>query len=410
MRIGMISQWYEPETGSAAHPTAIARALHARGHEVKVLTGFPSYPLGRTYDGWRMRPRHHELRDGIQVMRVPDLPSHDNSAARRALSLTSFAVSAALQVRWLKDVDVCLTYLTPATVGGAARVLRRLWGVPYVLYVQDLWPESVTASGFIGRPQLERRAEQGINAYLAGLYARASAVAAISPTMSRTLAERGAGDRAHVVYNWINEDVFSPSEPSTELPRDRVWIMYAGGIGEVQGLDAAVKAMDLLRDRDDIGLALVGDGVALSGLRELADRLGVADRIRFLGHREMAAMSGLMAEAAAQLISLRDLPLFRGTVPSKLQAAMACGQPLVCAVNGDAADLVCRSGTGFTATPEDSASIAGAFRAMADSGPAARAAMGERALAFYRGEFSAEIGAARLETHLAAAMAEGPRR
>ena len=65
MRIGMITQWYEPETGSAAHPTAIARALQARGHEVKVLTGFPSYPHGKVYDGYRLRlrtargPRRH---------------------------------------------------------------------------------------------------------------------------------------------------------------------------------------------------------------------------------------------------------------------------------------------------------------------------------------------------------------
>ena len=98
MRIGMISQWYEPETGSAAHPTAIARGLQARGHQVRVLTGFPSYPLGRTYDGYRMKPRAHEVRDGIEVLRVPDVPSHDQNALRRALTLTSFAVSATAQV------------------------------------------------------------------------------------------------------------------------------------------------------------------------------------------------------------------------------------------------------------------------------------------------------------------------
>src|SRR4051795_13685619 len=61
MRIGMISQWYEPETGAAAHPTAIARALAARGHEVKVLTGFPSYPMGKIYDGYRRRLRSEEV-------------------------------------------------------------------------------------------------------------------------------------------------------------------------------------------------------------------------------------------------------------------------------------------------------------------------------------------------------------
>ena len=77
MRIGMISQWYEPEPGAAAHPTAIARALQRRGHEVKVLTGFPNYPPGHVYDGYRMRPRLHEVRDGVELLRVPLHPSHD---------------------------------------------------------------------------------------------------------------------------------------------------------------------------------------------------------------------------------------------------------------------------------------------------------------------------------------------
>jgi colanic acid biosynthesis glycosyl transferase WcaI len=152
----MISQWYEPESGSAAHPAAIARALVARGHEVQVLTGFPSYPQGRVHSGYRMSLRLDEVREGVRVLRVPDLPSHDGNPLRRAASLTSFAASATAQVGWLRDVDVCLVYLTPATVGAAAMTLRATAGVPYVLYVQDLWPETVTASGFIGNPRLTR--------------------------------------------------------------------------------------------------------------------------------------------------------------------------------------------------------------------------------------------------------------
>lgn len=403
MRIGMISQWYEPETGSGAHPTAIARVLAQRGHEVKVLTGFPSYPLGRVYDGWRIRPRQHEVRDGLEVLRVPDVPSHDDSAGRRALTLTSFAMSAAAQVGWLRDVDVCLTYLTPATVGMAARVLRRIYGVPYVLYVQDLWPESVTASGFIGNDSIERRVESVINRYLLGLYRHADSVAGISPTMAATLAERAQGTRTDVVYNWVDEQIFAPASPGNELPHDKHWIMYAGGVGDVQGLDAAVHAMARLKDRPDIGLALVGDGVAVPALRAATAELGVAEQIRFLGHRAMADMPGLMAEAMAQLVTLKDLPLFRGTVPSKLQASMAVGQPVICAVAGDAADLTVRSGAGIAVPPGDPEALAGAFRQIADMAPSERARLSDRSLAFYRQEMSARVGGERLEGLLAPA-------
>jgi colanic acid biosynthesis glycosyl transferase WcaI len=409
MRIGMISQWYEPETGSAAHPTAIARALAARGHELKVLTGFPSYPFGRPHDGWRMRWRQRDERDGIALLRVPDLPSHDNSAVRRALTLTSFAVSATAQVGWLRDVDVCLTYLTPATVGIAARALQGLWGVPSVLYVQDLWPESVTASGFIGNRAVEQRVERGIDHYLRGLYRHADSLVGISPAMTATLAQRGKGTPAEVVYNWIDESIFAPAAPSRELPQERRWVMYAGGIGDLQALDTAVRAIALLGDRVDIGLALIGDGVAVPALRVLVAELGVEHRVRFLGHRPMSAMPGLMAEAIAQLIPLRDLPIFRGTVPSKLQASMAAGQPVICAVAGDAADLTRRSGGGLAVPPENAQALAHAFQTLADMSQAERRGLAVNSRRFYESEMSARVGAERLEHLLASAVERRPR-
>lgn len=402
----MISQWYEPETGSAAHPTAIARALHDRGHDLRVLTGFPSYPLGRVYDGHRMRVRASEVHEGIPLLRVPDVPSHDRSAVRRMVSLGSFAASATAQVGWLRDADVCLVYLTPATVGIAAMTLRRVWGVPYVLYVQDLWPETVTASGFIGGAKATAGVERALHSWLGRLYRNASGIAAIGPTMAETLSRRGSTVAPVSIPNWVDEDVFAPAPPVSPSPlhSDRRWVMYAGGIGDVQGLDNAVRALRQLDDLPDLALAFVGDGVAVPGLRSLASELGVADRVRFLGSHPMHEMPSLMATADAQLVSLQDLPLFRGTIPSKLQATMACGLPVVCAVAGDAADVVRRAGCGFVAPPGNPEALAAALREVAHADPAELRAMGERGRAAYAGEMSRSVGAARLEQLLEAAV------
>lgn len=408
----MISQWYEPETGSAAHPAAIARALHARGHEVQVLTGFPSYPQGRVHSGYQMAPRRQEVRDGVRLLRVPDVPSHDDSGLRRAASLTSFAVSATLQVGWLRKVDACLVYLTPATVGAAAMALRATAGVPYVLYVQDLWPETVTASGFIGNHRVNRAVERGITAYLTRLYRHAAGIAAISPTMAHTLASRGAVVEPESVPNWVDEDVFRPTSAPVDdatLPAGRSWFMYAGGVGDLQALEHAVHAIDLLRDRPDIGLVVVGDGVARPGLEALAVRLGLTDRVRFVGPRPMAEMPALMAGSVAQLVTLRDLELFRGTIPSKVQASMACGAPVLCAVAGDATALVQRERCGVTVPPESSSELAAAMRALVDMPPAQRSAMGARGRAAYVRELGSTAGAERLERMLSAAAGRNSR-
>lgn len=409
MKIGMISQWYEPETGSAAHPTAIARALHGRGHQIKVLTGFPSYPEGKVHSGYSMRFRHHELRDGIELLRVPDLPSHDQNAFRRALSLTSFAASATAHSRWLRDCDVVLTYLTPATVGVPSWVLDRTRKVPYVLYVQDLWPETITASGFIESERLVNVVEAVLHRGLRRLYGRAAGIAALSPTMARDLADRGARNEPVSIPNWIDEQVFAPAVPGWEpqLPPEREWIMYAGGMGEVQALDHAVRALAMVRDLSDLGLAFVGDGVARPGLERLVSDLDLADRVCFLGSRPMEQMPALMAEAIAQLASLKDLPLFRGTIPSKIQASMACGAPIICAIAGDAAEVVQAASAGIVVSPESPEDLAGAFRKLVEMGPKGRRELGANGRRAYESELSAAAGAARLEQMLIQAARSG---
>ena len=191
MRVGVITQWYEPETGSGAHPTAVTRSLSRLGHDVRVLTGFPNYPLGHTYPGYRQRWRLQETRDGMNVTRVPLWPTHDSSAVRRALGLTSFAASATLQSGVLRDADVCLVYLSPATVALPATLLKRARGIPYVLYVQDLWPDTVLQSGFIRNEKVADRVERVINRLLAHVYNEAAQLAVIAPGMRDLLIQRG---------------------------------------------------------------------------------------------------------------------------------------------------------------------------------------------------------------------------
>ena len=108
-------------------------------------------------------------------------------------------------------------------------------------------------------------------------------------------------------------------------------------------------------------------------------------------------------------MSLKDLPLFRATIPSKLQAAMACGAPVVCSVAGDAAELVRRSGCGFTSAPEDPRSLAAACRGLAGATPEDLVAMGSRARSSIVSELGEDSGAAALEELLVSTASRGPR-
>ena len=218
-------------------------------------------------------------------------------------------------------------------------------------------------------------------------YRGASSVAVISPGMAEVLAERGVPRcKLSVVPNWVDERVFRPVGRDAELARSLglsgFTVMYAGSMGNLQGLEIALDALDRLGDLHDLTLAFVGSGVAEPRLRELAARHG-EDRVRFLGQQPIERMVPLLALGDVQLISLRDLPLFRSTTPSKIQATLAAGRPVVAAVAGDAARLIDESGAGFTVPPGDANALAAAIRRMYEMGEERREELGRSGRRFY---------------------------
>lgn len=411
MRIVVVSQWFPPE--KAAIPADIARGLASSGHEVTVLTGFPNYPTGRIYEGWRVRPVHQTSQDGYAVRRVVLYPSHDRSAVRRVANYSSFATSAAvLGARALRRANVVYVYHPPLTTAAGPWLARRRHGVPYVLHVQDLWPDSVVHSGML-EGRAARAAGRLLDRTCRAAYASAAGIVTIAPTMADLLESRGVPrSRLHVVPNWADEELFWPVARSeggaaaAELPRGFT-VMFAGNIGYVQGLEVAVRAAVAVRDLPDFHLVLVGDGLERSRLEALAREIG-ADNVRFLGSRPLEDMPALTAAADVQLVSLLDLPFLRGTIPSKLGSVLASGLPVICAVAGDGADLVAEAGAGWVCQPESVSALADAFRSAYAAPPAELERLRTAARSYYERELSRAKALRRLENVLTTAGGAAP--
>jgi glycosyltransferase involved in cell wall biosynthesis len=430
MRIGVLTQWYPPEP--AFIPGGLAQELAARGHQVRVLTGYPSYPEGRTYPGFRQRwndvsrvdvaPGGPEPRPrpssppaagpgSLTVRRVPVYPSHDASAARRVTSYLSFAATSSLAgLRYLRGLDAIYVYHPPPTAYAAAALARLARGTPTVLHVQDVWPESVTASPMVPGGRAGSVLHRALAATMSRLYRAAAGIAVIAPSMAGLLIERGADPgRVRTVLNWTDESMFRPVPASPAAReaighRGRCTVMFAGNLGPFQRVHTAIRAAAAVGERMD--LVIVGSGSQERELRELAGELR-ATNVRFLGRRPPREMAGLYAAAEYQLLTLRDLPALRGTVPCKLQAALACGSPVIVSAAGDAARLVSSAGAGLTCAPEDWRALADRFAAAAASPPAERAAMGGRALRLYEERMSLRVGTDQIEDLLGKAGAMG---
>ncbi|MFF3855569.1 glycosyltransferase family 4 protein [Micromonospora sp. NPDC002575] len=413
MRIGLLTQWYEPEPGPASLPGVLARGLAARGHDVRVVTGFPNYPTGRVMPGYRISRRLDEVTDGVRVRRVALYPSHDSSAPRRLANYGSFALSALLSgTDVLRDVDVLWVYNSPITVALPMWYVRHVRRVPVVLHVADLWPDSVTASGFLegwpGRAAVER----AMHGWCRGMYRSAERVAHLSPGAAGLLRRRGVpAEKLVHIPMWGDEP--PPGRPTDlraelGLDSDHVVLVYAGALGEAQGLEALVDACALVEDPRLVCL-IAGSGVTEDRLRDRVARSGVGN-VRFLGRLPRERMPALLATGDAHVVSLRPTPMAPYTMPSKVQTILAAGRALLVAAEGDAAAVARESGAGLTARPGDPESIAEAVRELCRLGREKLHLLGRTGRDYYDRTFTVALGVARVEAALREAMAAGHRR
>ena len=362
MRILLLSQWYPPEPQELI--SDLAESLRNCGHEVTVLTGFPNYPSGKIYPGYRLGLYQREDLNGIPVIRVPLYPNHSHSAFKRVLNYVSFAVAATLLGAWLVPrVDVVYVIHPPLSVAGPAWVLSRLLGVPFAYDIQDMWPETLRATGMLNSDRV-----LGFVGWIAKwVYRRAAAIRVISPGFRDNLVGKGVpAAKIHVVSNWVDTEFYQPTEANALLA-ERVGltggfnVMFAGVIGMAQGLETVLHAAALLKDLPDVRFVLVGDGADLQRLQAQArdERL---NNVRFLGRYPAEDMSGLYALADVLLIHLRNDPLFRITIPHKTFAYLASAKPILAAVEGDVADVIIQANAGLTCPPSNPQALATTVR------------------------------------------------
>lgn len=402
VRVAYVTQWFYPEPDGA--PLWIAEALRDRGLEVGVVTGVPHYPSGVPEDGHRGTDFRFGTAKGFRVLRVPEYPSHDTSTIRRIATFGSFAVSsAALASRSVGRADVTLVYSSPATSALPAMVARERYGTPYVLFVQDLWPDTIFATGFLNRGPVRTVAERAVSAFVNASYRSASHICVITPGMRRALIARGVPEgKVSVVFNWVDETMLKPAPPAGTLRRrlglaDESFVaMFAGNAGEAQALHSWIMAMGRLTDLKDVHLVLLGGGTQLEDLREQAASIGVAEHVHFLEPVPAARVPALAADADVSVVSLADRPLFEMTMPSKVQACLAMASPIIASCAGDVAEVVWEAGAGWVARPEDPASIAEAIRTSYVAGPGERSRRGQNGYRYFLGTMSQEIGSRRL--------------
>lgn len=379
-----LTQLYTPEPTFKGD--RFARGLSEAGYDVEVVTGFPNYPGGRVYDGYGMRAIAKGTELGLKVVRLATYPSHDRSAIRRILSYLSFAGTSFLYLLFRRRPQLIYVYYPSLSAGLAAIAVKWLRRVPVVVDIQDMWPDSLGAAGMMQNHRLIAIVEW----FCQILYRHVDHIVVLSPGFRDTLVERGVPPgKITVIYNWADEiehhdaETETPPASSPFDPQHRVTLLFAGNMGAMQRLDPVLDAAKLLaQQRSDIGCYFMGGGVDVDRLKARVADEGI-DNVRFLPRVPLSEVQGILRQAGALLVHLARDPLFDITVPSKTQAYLYAGRPIVMAVEGNAADLVREAEAGIVVRPEDPQALAEAIRRLADIGVEGRDAMGAQARAFY---------------------------
>lgn len=412
MNILIVTQYYDPEP--IYIPGTVARSLAERGHQVTVITGFPNYPHGKLYSGFRQRLGYTEWDGAVKVLRTPLLISHSQNPVGRLINYLSFAMSALLTSLRVRGVDVVYVYATQMTPALGPSFRRAFGGPPYVMHVQDLWPESVTGSSMVGGGKAAHLIAAVLKPWLEFLYRQAAATISIAPTMARMLVDRGVpSSRIKMLYNWANEHVATPRSVPGELVdqhpgHDRVMIVYAGNLGDHQDLETVIRAAKSVENEKNLSFEFYGTGMAQGRLEALAKELDVKN-LSFCGSVGAAEMKSVYERADFQLVTLKDREIFRGTIPSKLQAALFNGSAVMTNVAGDVAELCSKEKVGLTCDPGSVDSMAAMFRSGARTDSRTRREMATNGQEFYSNTMSLTQGMNALEMILLEAAETGKR-
>lgn len=398
MRVLVVSQYFWPE---GFRINDVAKALVEKRVLIDVLTGKPNYPEGVTYPGYRATGCQEESWNGAAVFRVPLRP-RGKSKFRLALNYLSFIFSGMVFGPWLlrhRRHDVIFVYgVSPILQAIPAIFIGWLRGCPVVLWVQDLWPESLSATGHV-----HNRLVLGLVERIVRFIYRHSDLLLVQ-SQAFVAPVRALAARTPIVYypNSVEDSFAAPAKgelPPVEGLGEGFSVMFAGNIGTAQAVEVIVEAATLLKEYPDIHFVVLGEGSRWAWMRQEAQQRGL-DNMHLPGRFPVETMPGFMQKASALLVTLADREIFKATIPSKVQAYLAAGRPILACLNGEGADLVTAAGAGLAVPAEDGRALADAILRLYRMPDAEREAMGARGRLYYAEQFTHDKLVDQLIVHL----------
>ncbi len=391
MNILFLTDNFPPETNAPATRTyEHARNWVAAGHRVTVLANVPNFPTGKVFPGYRNKLWQREAMDGIRVVRVWTYVTANEGFLRRSLDYFSFGVTGVIGGLFLRAPDVIVATSPQIFTALGGCILAWIKRRPFVFELRDLWPDSIVAVEAMREGPLLRM----LRRLEYWLYHRAAKIVSVTHAFKRILVANGIPqEKIAVIRNGVDLKAFVPGPKPVELARrlglgGKFVAAYVGTIGMAHGLGALLSAAERLRDRRDLAFVLVGTGAERTRLEEDAKRRGLGNVI-FVGPVDKEEVKQYWRLCDVALVLLKDAPIFRHVIPSKIFEAMGTGRPIILGVSGESQELLKEAGAGIAISPENPQALAEAVTKLMDN-PALCRDMGAAGRKFVERKFDRE--------------------
>lgn len=360
MQILVLTQYFWPENFRI---NDLVSSLIAKGHTVEVLTGKPNYPEGKFFAGYKAWGVAIESWKGVEIHRIPMLARGNKGAVKLTLNYISFIISGLLFAPWIlrnKKYDVIFVYApSPVFQVIPASFLGWLKGVPVVLWVQDLWPQSAEATGYVKSALLLKLLQK----FVRFTYSHTDLILVQSEAFIGSVAKLAQNIPIKYYPNSVEKEFYTPSTvvaPEISSLKSGFTVLFAGNIGIAQSMETIVAAAERLGAYPEIKIVLLGSGSKFDWVeKQVADKK--LTNLYLEGRYPLEVMPMLMRQASALLVTLAKQPIFELTIPSKIQAYLAVGKPIIACLNGEGAKIITEAEAGLAVDAEDSMGLADAI-------------------------------------------------
>jgi glycosyltransferase involved in cell wall biosynthesis len=390
MRILVVSQYFWPESFII---TDIVKTLMLQGHAIEVLTGKPNYPDGKIFDGYVAEGSETEcFNEAILVHRVPIFARGKGDAISLFRNYCSFVFNGLKHFHKVvkgKSFDVIFVFApSPITQVIPAIYLKLKMKTHLAVWVQDLWPESLKGTGFIRNPVL--LAVVGV--MVRCIYRFTDTLLIQSHAFHEPLARYACPKK--IIY-YPNSYLDSPHQSGAETQTTQAildimsksfCLVFAGNLGSAQSLETLVHTAKKIQHLPEIKLIVIGSG-SMEGWLNQEVTLNGLDNLVLVGRFLPVEMPRFFSQADGLLVTLKKEEVFAYTVPSKIQAYLAAGRPIVAALDGEGAKIVSDSGAGLSYPAEDHEGLAKGIEQLYKMSPSERDRLGASGRAYYLENF-----------------------